>query len=66
MVVEVEVRVGFRGLILRQWGMRGDASWDEVRARYRVLAKEHHPDLGGDPETFKRLKAQFDALERAW
>lgn len=66
MAVEVEVRIGFKGLVLRQWGLAPEASWPEVKARYRALAKEHHPDLGGDPETFKRLKAQYDALERTW
>ncbi len=27
----------------------GDA---EARARYRRFVKEHHPDVGGDPEVF--------------
>ncbi|WP_134767930.1 hypothetical protein [Nocardioides sp. 1609] len=26
----------------------------EVRARRRALAKQHHPDLGGDPAEFVR------------
>jgi len=31
------------------------ASVEDVRARYRELAKEMHPDAGGDPEDFKKL-----------
>ena len=35
---------------------------EEVRTRYRNLSKTMHPDVGGDPEDFQKLK---DAAERA-
>lgn len=35
---------------------------DDVRERYRQLAKQMHPDTGGETEDFKRLK---DASEKA-
>lgn len=35
---------------------------DYVRGRYRRLAKDSHPDAGGDPETFRRLTAARDLL----
>lgn len=35
---------------------------EEVKERYRTLSKQMHPDGGGDPEDFKRLK---EASEKA-
>lgn len=35
---------------------------DGVRLAYRVAAKRHHPDAGGDPETFRRLTEARDLL----
>lgn len=36
---------------------------EEVKARFLEMAKVHHPDVGGDPEQFKRIKrAEQDAL----
>lgn len=35
----------------------------EARRRYRALAKEHHPDLGGDPETMRIVAEQYAAFE---
>ena len=37
-----------------------------IDGAYRVLARLHHPDAGGDPEVMRRLNAARDALrERA-
>jgi curved DNA-binding protein CbpA len=36
-----------------------------VEARYRELAKRHHPDQGGDPEVFKVITAARDAAKKA-
>lgn len=38
------------------------ASVEDVRDRYRTLAKQLHPDAGGSPEDFQKLK---DAAEQA-
>jgi hypothetical protein len=32
---------------------------DEVKARYRDLAKQFHPDRGGDTETMQRVNAAY-------
>jgi hypothetical protein len=32
---------------------------DEVKALYRTLAKEHHPDKGGDVETMQTINRQY-------
>ena len=36
-----------------------------VRRQYRKLSKRHHPDQGGDPEQFRRLKEAFELLRDA-
>jgi hypothetical protein len=33
----------------------------EVKAQYRKLAREHHPDLGGDTATMQNINAQYEA-----
>lgn len=39
---------------------------EDVKNRYRELAKKHHPDLGGDTATMQMLNAEYtDAMRRA-
>ena len=33
---------------------------EEVKAKYRKLARENHPDLGGDPEAMKAINNQYE------
>ena len=33
-----------------------------IKRTYRQLAKNHHPDLGGDAEAFLRLDAAYRLL----
>lgn len=35
---------------------------DVARSAYRMASKRHHPDAGGDPETFRRLTEARDLL----
>jgi hypothetical protein len=42
-------------------GLGPDASLDEVRAARRQLAKQLHPDHGGDADAMRMLNASFDA-----
>jgi curved DNA-binding protein CbpA len=35
---------------------------DELKAAYRRLAMQHHPDRGGDVETMKAINAEHDEL----
>lgn len=38
---------------------------EEVKQEFKKLAKQLHPDCGGDAEEFKRMKAEFEqAFER--
>ena len=38
---------------------------EEVETRYRELAREHHPDLGGDTSTMADINRQHD-MRKAW
>lgn len=40
---------------------------EQIRARYKELAKQHHPDLGGDTATMQAINAEYDTLiHRTW
>jgi len=39
-----------------------DASVDDVKRAYRRKAREHHPDAGGDEETFKAVTHAYTVL----
>lgn len=41
-------------------GVDRDAPKADVARAYRDLAKVHHPDAGGDPEFFRRLKLAYE------
>ncbi len=43
-------------------GVVETASTAEIRTAFRVLAKTAHPDAGGDPAAFRRLKEAHDCL----
>jgi DnaJ family protein A protein 2 len=43
-------------------GLQQDASHDDVKKAYRTLAKVHHPDKGGDEETFKKIGKAYEVL----
>ena len=43
-------------------GLSSDASDEEVRKKFKQLASIHHPDKGGDEETFKKLKAAYEEI----
>ena len=35
---------------------------DELKAAYRRLAMQYHPDMGGDTEAMKAINAEHDEL----
>lgn len=46
-------------------GVPPDATREEVRAAYRELAKRHHPDQGGNPETMTQINRAFAEFNEA-
>ena len=39
-----------------------EASDSEIKKSYRKLAKENHPDKGGEPEKFKQIAEAYEVL----
>ena len=44
-------------------GLTGQESREEIRAIVRRLSQQHHPDKGGDPETFRDIQQAWDQLK---
>lgn len=43
-------------------GVSKHATFEEIKAKYKSLAQQHHPDKGGDPEVFKKIKNAYEIL----
>jgi curved DNA-binding protein len=46
-------------------GVNRDATADEIKRAYRKLASKHHPDRGGDTQTFQEIQTAYDTLSDA-
>ncbi len=43
-------------------GLPPNATRQQIKRRYRALAKKHHPDRGGDQREMKRIIAAYELL----
>lgn len=43
-------------------GLDKNATIDQIRAAYKKLAREHHPDKGGDKNEFLKVQEAYDTL----
>jgi curved DNA-binding protein len=43
-------------------GLKRGATADEIKRAYRSLAMKHHPDRGGNEQTFKDISVAYDVL----
>ena len=43
-------------------GVKKNASADEIKKAFRKQAQKHHPDAGGDEETFKNINEAYEVL----
>ena len=43
-------------------GVPENASEEEIKKKFRELAKKYHPDMGGDPEKFKKILEAYRVL----
>lgn len=43
-------------------GLPPNATRQQIKRRYRYLAKKHHPDRGGDPQQMQRIIAAYEVL----
>jgi len=46
-------------------GVMPNARFDEIKAAFRKLAVQHHPDKGGDPLLFTTVQQAFSILSDA-
>lgn len=53
---------GYAEDLYRALGLAKDASAKEIRAAFLRLAKEHHPDQGGDADTFRLIERAYRVL----
>lgn len=45
-------------------GVPVNSNAEQVKEAFRVLAKKHHPDSGGDPELFRRVTVAYEEFQR--
>ena len=43
-------------------GVEKNADTDQIKKAYRKKAMQHHPDRGGDEETFKEISRAYEVL----
>lgn len=60
--LSINPKAHIRTMLLRALGLPQAATHEQARTAYRKLAKEHHPDRGGDREEFERIQRAWETL----
>lgn len=47
---------------LQVLGLAADTDWQTIRESYRRLARQHHPDKGGDDKKFIAIREAYEVL----
>ena len=53
----------FESDALRTLGLRKGATPEEIKKAYKRLAREHHPDKGGDSNEFIKISGAYESLQ---
>ena len=53
----------FESDALRTLGLRKNATPEEIKKAYKRLAREHHPDKGGDSNEFIKISEAYESLQ---
>lgn len=48
---------------LKVLDLEPQSNWQEIRRRYQQLIQKHHPDKGGNEQTFIAIRAAYETLE---
>ena len=43
-------------------GLEKTSSQEEIKKKFRKLSMKHHPDRGGDKETFQKINEAYQTL----
>lgn len=54
-----------RTALLDAWGIDPGLPYEDIQSRIRAMAREHHPDHGGDPETFSQLWGLWEEYRKS-
>jgi curved DNA-binding protein CbpA len=48
--------------ILNLFGLPNNFTEEELKKKFSTLVKKHHPDVGGNPETFRQIVEAYEVL----
>jgi len=54
-----------RAALLDAWGIDPGLPYEDIQSRIRTMAREHHPDHGGNPETFSQLWGLWEEYRKS-